>query len=547
MHYTNYGTRATMTPQNEPIPGKPQVQNNAGGYSFVVDDMTRLHRFLLLGSSGGTYYIGERQLTKENLDVVERLVAQGKGIQVIDTLVQVSHEGRAVSNDPALFVLAYCTSVADATTRTYALSVLPKVARTGTHLLHFVHFVKQFRSWGRAYKRAIADWYQTKSVEQLAYQVVKYQQRDGFAQRDVLRLAHPKTDDPLRNSLYKWIVKGECDEHITSLSAINPFIEMPRETEPLALIWAYEQAKKAEDEKAVARLIKDYHLPREAVPTQHLKSVRVWEALLEDMPLEAMTRNLATMTKHGVLEPMGTFTQSVAMRLRNRDAIQKARLHPVKLLAALNTYQAGHGAKSDATWTPLREIIDALNDAFYLSFAEVEPTGKRLLIAIDVSGSMHGTQVNGIPNLSCHTGAAAMAMVTARAESRYHVMAYDTVPHPLHISPTQRLDDVVRTIEQAGNGGTDCSIPIQFALAQYLPVDAFVSYTDSESWFGRIGHVSQWLTRYRETMNLPHAKAVNVQMTSTHVTNLDPDDMLSLECAGFDTSTPAAISAFLAE
>src|SRR5262249_54476660 len=158
--------------------------------------------------------------------------------------------------------------------------------------------------------------------------------------------------------------------------------------------------------------------------TEHLKSVRVWEALFEDMPMEAMTRNLATMTRNGVLEPMGIFTRSVAERLRNREMIQRARLHPIKLLAALTPYQSAKSVRGDSTWAPLREITDALDEAFYLSFAAVEPSGKRLLIAIDTSGSMSssGARVNGIPNLSCHQAAGAMAMVTARSEAQYHII-----------------------------------------------------------------------------------------------------------------------------
>ena len=35
-----YGTREN--PQSEPIPGSGQVQNEAGGYSFAVDDWVRL-------------------------------------------------------------------------------------------------------------------------------------------------------------------------------------------------------------------------------------------------------------------------------------------------------------------------------------------------------------------------------------------------------------------------------------------------------------------------------------------------------------------------
>src|SRR5437763_70152 len=68
--YTGFGSRSESTPQTEPIPGKDMVQNNAGGYAFSVDDMQRLQRFLILGSSSPTYYSSARKLTKENLDVV---------------------------------------------------------------------------------------------------------------------------------------------------------------------------------------------------------------------------------------------------------------------------------------------------------------------------------------------------------------------------------------------------------------------------------------------------------------------------------------------
>ena len=55
-----------VTPQSQPIPGKAQEQNNAGGYSYVLDCWGRLQRFLILGSEGGTYYVGERDLTTQN-------------------------------------------------------------------------------------------------------------------------------------------------------------------------------------------------------------------------------------------------------------------------------------------------------------------------------------------------------------------------------------------------------------------------------------------------------------------------------------------------
>lgn len=534
MHtYSNLGPRTTVTPQTEAIPGTMQTPNNAGGFSWSVDDWTRLSRFLCLGSIGGTYYVGERQLSKQNLDVVERLLKAGEGTKVVEKIVEISDAGRAVSNDPALFALARCTSADDVAVRRLALAALPKVARTGTHLLHFVHFCKQFRGWGPVYKRAVADWFQSKDASQLAYQVVKYQQRDGYAQRDLLRLSHPKAIDQEHQALYHWMTKGwdALPDSVPAEAAMR-------------LVWAFERAKRKEDAEEIAELIHLYRMPREAVPTTALHSIKVWEALLEEMPMEAMTRNLATMTKHGVLVPMGAMTTKVIGRLRSQEAIQKARLHPIKLLAALTTYSSGKSVRGDSTWTPLREIIDALNDAFYLAFANVIPTGKRILIAVDVSGSMHNTLLNGIPGMQCHTAAGALAMVIARTEQNWHVMAFDERPHALTISPTQRLDDVVRTITSAGNGGTDCAVPFAYAIQQNLDVDAILTISDSESWFGKGGHPTQILTQYRQKVGHT-VRAINIQMTATHVTNNDPNDADALECIGFDTNVPDVIHSFL--
>ena len=78
----------------------------------------------------------------------------------------------------------------DEPTRKAALDALPKVARTGTHLFQFVTFVELPRL-GPLARRAVGGWYAARPVEEVAYQAVKYRQREGVTHRDVLRLAHP--------------------------------------------------------------------------------------------------------------------------------------------------------------------------------------------------------------------------------------------------------------------------------------------------------------------------------------------------------------------
>src|ERR1035437_6444754 len=94
-----------ITPQSHPIPGSTQVANSGDGYSWQVDDWTRFDRFLILGAEGGTYYIGERDLVKQNHDAIVRCIMTD-GIRAVKRIVEISESGRAPKNDPAVFALA---------------------------------------------------------------------------------------------------------------------------------------------------------------------------------------------------------------------------------------------------------------------------------------------------------------------------------------------------------------------------------------------------------------------------------------------------------
>src|SRR6266705_6211024 len=116
------------TPQSQPIPGSNQVCNSAGGYSWQVDDWTRLDRFLILGAEGGTYYIGERELVKQNHDALIRCI-KADGIRAVNRIVEISDSGRAPQNDHAIFALALVATHGNAEARALAFQSLGKVCR----------------------------------------------------------------------------------------------------------------------------------------------------------------------------------------------------------------------------------------------------------------------------------------------------------------------------------------------------------------------------------------------------------------------------------
>jgi 60 kDa SS-A/Ro ribonucleoprotein len=524
----HFSTRQTS--QSEPIPGSNQVPNNAGGYAFAVDDWSRLDRFLVLGAEGGSYYVREQQLAVENARAVQRCITRDGG-RTVRRIVEVSEAGRAPKNDPAIFALAMAASMGSADTRTAALAALPRVCRVGTHLFQFAENVRAFRGWGRALRRAVGAWYAARGPRELAYQLSKYQQRNGWSHRDLLRLTHPKVEkgSPTDRAL-AWAA-GKFD--LTGESADGP----------LAPIHAFEEAKRATAKSDIVRLIRDHHLVRECVPTRWLVEVEVWEALLDKMPLTAMVRNLGTMTRLGLLTPVSAATGKAVAALTDTDRIRKARLHPVALLMALRTYAAGHGERGRHKWAPVQQIVHALDGAFYSAFGNVTPTSKRWLLGLDVSGSM-AAPVAGTP-MSCCEGATAMALVTAHVEADYSICAFADGMRPLPITARSRLDDALRLTRDVNFGGTDCSLPMRYALQRRLPVDAFVVLTDSETWAGDI-HPVQALRRYRERMGIP-ARLIVVGMVSSGFSIADPSDAGMLDVVGFDTATPQVMADFVCD
>ncbi len=527
------------TPQSEPLPGT--VANSAGGFAFPVDDWTRLDRFLVLGSEGGSYYAAERALTRGNAEATIRAI-QEDGVRAVARIVEISHSGRAPKNDPAIFALALAASLGNEETRSHAMSAIPKVCRTGTHLFQFAEAVEGFRGWGRGLRRGIAAWYTDKSADQLALQVVKYRQRGGWTHRDLLRLAHPSTEEAARKDLFDWV----CRDTLRSSSAPLKMGEaLPK------LVTAFVALSKAKDADEIAALIAEHDLPREAVPTEWLNDPKVWRALIARMPMTALVRNLGKLSSVGVVAPLGDGLPLVLSALRDQERIWKARLHPLAILLALKTYTQGRGEKGSLTWELVPQVIDALNAAFYTAFANVSPTGKRILLALDVSGSMSSGRIAGT-SLTPREGSAAMALMTAATEENYHMVGFtssdgdwqaSTRLTPLPLTPSMRLDDAVKAVSNLPFGGTDCALPMLHALKKGLKVDAFVVYTDSETWAGNI-HPVQALREYRAKTGIP-AKLVVVGMVSNGFSIAGPDDGGMLDVVGFDAAAPAVIADFI--
>lgn len=542
MNTTSITTRATLIPQTRKA-DPAQSKNNAGGFSFTISPEKQFERFLVLGSTAGTYYVDGKKHTEQNLRNLVDLIKNSNlsTADLVGKVVKYSVEGRVIKNETCLAALAVISAYSGHTPS--LLPALTSVARTGTDILTFTGYANDLRGWGRSLKRIVSNWYTSKTPEEVAFQAgVKYKNRNGWTQRDVLRKSHAKATTPEMNDVFRYITNGKVD--VDS--------KLP------GIILAAEQLKANPTEDFAVSLISSAHfrLPREAVPTELLNSPKVWEALAKNSPIHALIRNLGKITSLNLLKPLSDLEKEVCAKLTNPDNLK--RVHPITILFALDTYKQGRGNKGSLIWSPSLKVIDALEKAFFLSFQGVKPSGKKFCVGLDISGSM-ATSIIANTKISAKEASFYMALVTVKAEENCHVLAFDSANRnakvdlrtptplfdgirPISMTANTRLADYTDVCGKWVGGRTDCALPMIYAKDNSLEVDCFVIYTDSETWSGNV-HPHVALKEYNLKMGR-NARLVVVGMTSTNFSIAKQGDPNMLDVVGFDTEAPSLISNF---
>jgi hypothetical protein len=346
------------------------------------------------------------------------------------------------------------------------------------------------------------------------------------------------------------VISGEDDEAAGSSQKKKGSSSSQSQLQQVAYLLkhlhAIHEAGEKKDVPLACALIRSGRLVREHVPTTLFGSKEIWLTLLETMPLEALLRNLGKLTQIGVAAEKH---REIVARLVNQTEVLKARIHPIKVLVASKVYTNGCGDSGSLTWAPNAYISVALTDLFRISYGAVTPTGKRIMLGIDVSGSM-SSPVLGSKVLSCRDASIAMALLYIETEKNVSAVAFSNTLTDL-IAPSSKFQ--LRrgmTLQQAltvTNGmtfsATDCVLPIQHAIRCKLPIDAFIIITDNET-YAPNEHPQNALIRYREVMGI-EAKLIVLGMTGNCFTIVNPNDRNTLNLAGFDTSTPEIASMFM--
>jgi 60 kDa SS-A/Ro ribonucleoprotein len=145
-----------------------------------------------------------------------------------------------------------------------------------------------------------------------------------------------------------------------------------------------------------------------------------------------------------------------------------------------------------------------------------------------------------------------MALVLYATEPNCDVIAFttDRDVSPLGMKPGIKLKGVMDLIRSRPSGGTDCALPMIWALAEaqkkgHKPYDAVIVLTDNETHSERCSrHPADLIKRYRDLTGAA-TKLVVIGMTATTCSIADPKDLGMLDVAGINADVPLLINTFL--
>jgi 60 kDa SS-A/Ro ribonucleoprotein len=349
-------------------------------------------------------------------------------------------------------------------------AAFPRVIDNGKMLRNFVQIVRSGaigrKSFGTAPKRAAQAWFKSRTPEVIFRSSIGAQPSIA----DVIKLVRPSPvndggeKDLVREATYGYLIGKTVD-----VEKLPPVVR------------AFEAFKKGEG------AVPD--VPFEMLTALELTKEH-WGSIARSMTWTQTRMNLNTLLRKGVFEDDANVAL-VAERLKNPDAIRRARAFPYQLLAAFRA--AGTEMPSP--------ITNALQDALEVATANIPAIPGRIYVCPDVSGSMRspvtGHRGSATTAVRCVDVAGLVAASLLRSNPNAEILAFsdDVVKMPRAINPRDSVMTNAQFLASLPSGGTSCSAPLRHLNAKSVKGDLVLYVSDNMSWADFAGRPGTTATR----------------------------------------------------
>jgi 60 kDa SS-A/Ro ribonucleoprotein len=427
--------RGMFTPRADAV-------NEAGGAAYARLPKEALAQYAATGCFNNTFYTDGGEQLEKVIALAEDLDAEF----VAKTAIYARELGY-MKDMPALLIAILSTK-----DKQLFEKVFPRVIDNGKMLRNFVQIMRSGvtgrKSLGSMPKRLVREWFENRSVEQIFKQSVGASPSIA----DILKMVHPKPVDAEREALYGYFIGREIDAD-----------KLPQ------VVKDFERFKLGDS------------LEAPNVPFQMLTALPLaqndWTQIARNAGWQMTRMNLNTFQRHGVFAD-DEMVEVIANRLRDPEAVRKARVFPYQLLSA-------YSAASRNAAIP-RAITEALQDAMEIATANVPAIDGKVWVFPDISGSMlspvTGFRKGSTSTMRCIDVAALVAATVLRKNPSAEVIPFSDDVVKAFLNPRDSVMTNANKLAALPSGGTNCSAPLRELNRRKAAGDLVVYVSDNESW-----------------------------------------------------------------
>ncbi|HUN60277.1 MAG TPA: hypothetical protein VMU41_19360 [Candidatus Binataceae bacterium] len=426
---------------------KPDSVNEANGPAYAFTPRHALAQYVTTGCLNTTFYA-----TAEDQPATVLALSREVEAEFIARTAIFSRQQGRMKDAPALL----CAVLAGRDTKLLE-TIFPRVIDNAKMLRNFVQIIRSGvtgrKSLGSAPKRMIVRWLAAQSEENLFNSSVGQSPSLG----DVIKMVHPKPDVVTREALYAYLIGR------TSHAEALP--ELVRDYE------AFRTGKTSAVPKVPFAMLTSLPLDKSA-----------WIEIARNAPWQATRMNLNTFARHGVFgddaktsDEQRETTMIIAERLRDRQAVVKARAFPYQLMVAY-----ANAAKQVPS-----AVKEALQDAMEISLENVPSVTGKVYVPTDVSGSMRspvtGARGSATTSVRCVDVAALFAAAILRKNPGAEVIPFNDRVVPIALNPRDTVTTNAARLAALLPGGTNCSVPLAHLNERHATGDMVIYVSDNQS------------------------------------------------------------------
>ena len=452
-------TRGAMVPAADAV-------NEAGGLAYAMSPKHALAQYTATGCFNNTFYA----TAEDQMDKVLELCKKIEPEFIAKVAVWCREEG--YMKDMPAFLCAYLTTV----NIDLVKKIFPRVINNGKMLRNFVQIMRSGvvgrKSLGSAPRNLVRQWFETRDEDAIFKQSIGQDPSFG----DILRMVHPTPKNKSMEALFGYLIgmkvvdkKADMAKDKNGRFTTILFKDLP------GIIKEYEGYKRAKADGKDTVGIPD-------VPFQMLDSLGLsteeWTGIAENAPWHMTRMNLNTFKRHGVLENKD-MVKLISTRLRDEQAIARAKVFPYQLLAAFLNVAEDMPS----------HITNALQDAMEIAVKNIPVIDGNVVICPDVSGSMSspitGHRKGSTTKMRCIDIAGLMSAAILRSNPHARVIPFEGNVVPIGKLRLNSRDSIMTNatkLASIGGGSTNCSAPLHQLVQEGAKVDAVIFVSDNESW-----------------------------------------------------------------